>query len=329
MQGTMNYIDITEPGGPAVLQLKQGAIPATGAGELLIKVAAAGINRPDLLQRQGGYPPPAGASLIPGLEVAGVVAAVGTDVSEWRVGDQICALVNGGGYAEYVAVAASQCLPVPAGLTLVEAAALPETCFTVWSNVFDRARLKAGETLLVHGGAGGIGTTAIQMATLWGAKVIVTAGSDDKCHLCESLGAVRAINYRNEDFVEVVKAVTDGRGADVILDMVGGAYLQRNIKVAAVDGRIVSIAFLQGATASVNFMPVMLKRLTITGSTLRSRSTEVKAVIAANLREYIWPAIAAGKLRPVIDRVYPLADAATAHAHMESGELAGKLVLTI
>ena len=329
MNSLMNYIDITKPGGPDALTLKQGPRPVAAATELLIKVAAAGVNRPDLLQRQGGYPPPVDASPILGLEVAGTVAALGSDVVGWQVGDAVCALVNGGGYAEYVAVAAAQCLPVPAGLSLLEAAALPETCFTVWSNVFDRAGLKPGETFLVHGGAGGIGTTAIQMAAFYGARVFATAGSDDKCNLCQSLGAERAINYRNEDFVEVVKAVTNGRGVDVILDMVGGDYLQRNIKAAAVDGRIVNIAFLQGATAPVNFMPVMLKRLTLSGSTLRSRSAEVKAEIAAALREHIWPAVAAGKIRPVIDRTYPLAEAAAAHERMESGELAGKLVLTI
>jgi NADPH2:quinone reductase len=325
----MKYIDITEPGGPEVLQLQQGPTPEAAAGELLIKVEAAGVNRPDVIQRMGLYPAPPGASPIPGLEVAGTVAAIGAGVAGWNIGDQVCGLANGGGYAEYVAIPAGQCLPIPKGLSMVEAAALPETCFTVWTNVFDRAALKAGETLLIHGGAGGIGTTAIQMAVAMGATVYATAGDAEKCQACEALGVKRAINYREEDFVEVLKADTDKRGVDVILDMVGGEYLQRNINVAAQDGRIVNIAYLQGSVAEVNFMPVMLKRLTLSGSTLRPRSAEVKRAIADNLRLHIWPAIEAGKVKPLIDATFPLANATDAHSKMESGELIGKIVLTI
>lgn len=325
----MKYIDITEPGGPEVLQLREGPAPEAAAGELLIKVEAAGVNRPDVIQRLGLYPPPPDASPIPGLEVAGTVSAIGAGVEGWAVGDAVCGLANGGGYAEYVAIPAGQCLPIPAGLSMVEAAALPETCFTVWTNVFDRAALTAGETLLVHGGAGGIGTTAIQMAVAMGATVYATAGDVEKCQACQSLGVKRAINYREEDFVEVIKADTNKRGVDVILDMVGGEYLQRNIDVAAQDGRIVNIAFLQGPVAEVNFMPVMLKRLTLSGSTLRPRTAEVKAAIAANLRQHIWPAIEAGKIKPLVDATFPLAQAADAHSKMERGELIGKIVLTI
>ncbi|BFM14726.1 NAD(P)H-quinone oxidoreductase [Maricurvus nonylphenolicus] len=325
----MKYIDITQPGGPEVLQLQEGPAPEAAKGELLIKVEAAGVNRPDVIQRMGLYPAPPGASPIPGLEVAGTVAAVGEGVEGWAVGDQVCGLANGGGYAEYVTIPTGQCLPIPKGLSMVETAALPETCFTVWTNVFDRAALKKGETLLVHGGAGGIGTTAIQMAVAMGATVYATAGDAEKCQACETLGVKRAINYREEDFVEVIKADTDNRGVDVILDMVGGEYLQRNINVAAQDGRIVNIAFLQGPVAEVNFMPVMLKRLTLSGSTLRPRSADVKSAIADNLRQHIWPAIEAGKIKPLVDATFPLAQAADAHSKMESGELIGKIVLTI
>lgn len=325
----MRYIDIPTPGGPEALQLTEGDEPVAGEGELSIQVAAAGVNRPDVVQRMGLYPPPPGASPIPGLEVAGTVTAVGNGVSGWQVGDTVCALVNGGGYAEYVTAPASQCLPVPKGLSLTEAAALPETCFTVWSNVFDRAGLQPGESLLVHGGSSGIGTTAIQMAKALGVSVYVTAGSDDKCQACLSLGADLAINYREEDFVDVLKAATDGRGVDVILDMVGGDYIARNLKVAAMDGRIVNIAYLQGSKVEVNLMPVMLKRLTLTGSTLRPQAPEVKAAIARSLQERIWPAIETGAIKPVIARVFPLAEAAEAHRLMESSQHIGKIVLSM
>ncbi len=325
----MKYIDITEPGGPEVLQPAQGDKPSVVAGELLIKVAAAGINRPDVVQRMGLYPPPPGASPIPGLEVSGTVDAMGEGVEGWQVGDQVCGLANGGGYAEYVAIPAGQCLPIPKGLSLVEAAALPETCFTVWSNLFDRAGLKKGETLLVHGGAGGIGTTAIQMAVAMGVTVYATAGDAEKCAACENLGATRAINYREEDFVEVIMTETQMNGVNVILDMVGGDYLQRNINVAAQDGRIVNIAYLQGPKAEVNFLPVMLKRLTLTGSTLRPQTAAVKSAIANNLQQHIWPAIEAGQIKPQVDATFPLADAAEAHRKMESGQLIGKIVLTV
>ncbi|SFB73991.1 putative NAD(P)H quinone oxidoreductase, PIG3 family [Microbulbifer thermotolerans] len=325
----MRFIDLPEYGGPEVLQLSEGEKPRPAAGEVLIKVAAAGVNRPDIVQRKGLYPPPPGASPIPGLEVAGEVVAVGEGAARWHVGDRVCALTNGGGYADYVTVPAGQCLPVPQGLSPVEAAALPETFFTVWSNVFDRGRLQAGEVFLVHGGSSGIGTTAIQLASQFGARVFATAGSDDKCRACESLGAERAINYRAEDFVEVVRAATDERGADVILDMVGGDYIARNMKAAAMDGRIVNIAYLQGAKVQVNMLPVMLKRLILTGSTLRPRSAEEKAAIAQALEEKVWPLIEKGKIRPQVYATFPLPEAAEAHRLMESGAHVGKIVLTL
>jgi len=325
----MRYIDMDAPGDPEVLRLKAGDAPQLREDEVLIQVAAAGVNRPDIFQRQGSYPPPPGATPILGLEVSGKIAAVGKGADKQQVGDRVCALTNGGGYAEFVAVPATQCLPVPAGLSLVEAAALPETCFTVWSNVFDRARLQAGETFLVHGGAGGIGTTAIQMARAARARVFATAGSDEKCRACESLGAEKAVNYHQQDFVEVLKAATDGRGIDVILDMVGGDYIFRNIKLAAADGRIVQIAFLKGSKVEVNFMPVMLKRLILTGSTLRPRSAAIKASIAESLRTRVWPKIEAGEIRPQIAATFPLAEAAAAHRLMESNAPIGKIVLTI
>ncbi|MCX2778840.1 NAD(P)H-quinone oxidoreductase [Microbulbifer thermotolerans] len=325
----MRFIDLPEYGGPEVLQLSEGEKPRPAVGEVLIKVAAAGVNRPDIVQRKGLYPPPPGASPIPGLEVAGEVVAVGEGAARWHVGDRVCALTNGGGYADYVTVPAGQCLPVPQGLSPVEAAALPETFFTVWSNVFDRGRLQAGEVFLVHGGSSGIGTTAIQLASQFGARVFATAGSDEKCRACESLGAERAINYRAEDFVEVVRAATDERGADVILDMVGGDYIARNMKAAAMDGRIVNIAYLQGAKVQVNMLPVMLKRLILTGSTLRPRSAEEKAAIAQALEEKVWPLIEKGKIRPQVYATFPLPEAAEAHRLMESGAHVGKIVLTL
>ena len=325
----MKYIDITSPGAPEVLQLTEGPAPTPKEGEILVKVTAAGVNRPDVVQRQGGYPPPPGASHIPGLEVSGKVVSIGEGADRWQAGDRVCALVNGGGYAEYVTVPAAQCLPIPDGLDMVEAAALPETCFTVWSNVFDRAGLKAGETLLVHGGTSGIGTTAIQMAHALGGTVFTTAGSDAKCAACRQLGADLAINYKTRDFVNVILEETGKKGVDVILDMVGGEYISRNIKVAAMDGRIVNIAYLNGAKVAVNFMPVMMKRLMLTGATLRPRPTAEKAAIARALEDKVWPLIVSGEIRPVIHETFVLEDAAKAHAIMESSAHIGKLVLLV
>jgi len=325
----MTAIAIAEPGGPEVLQPRTILTPRPGAGEILVKVAAAGVNRPDVLQRKGGYPPPKGAPETPGLEIAGTVAAVGADAKRYGEGDAVCALVAGGGYAEYCVVAEANALPVPAGLSLTEAACLPETFFTVWTNVFDRGRLRQGETFLVHGGSSGIGTTAIMLAGAFGARVFATAGSDDKCGACLRLGAERAINYRTEDFVAVTRELTDSRGIDLILDMVGGDYIQRNIRAAADQGRIVQIAFLNGAKAEVDFTQVMIKRLTLTGSTLRIRTVAEKAAIAAQLEEKVWPLIALGRVRPQIHAQFPLADAAAAHALMESSSHIGKIVLTL
>lgn len=329
LPATMTAIAIREPGGPEVLEPREIATPEPGHGEILIKVAAAGVNRPDTIQRMGLYPPPPGSPETPGLEVAGEVAAIGPGVTLWKAGDKVCALVGGGGYAEYCIAHEAHALPVPKGLSMTEAAALPETFFTVWTNVFERGALKAGETFLIHGGTSGIGTTAIQLAHIFGAKVIATAGSAEKCAACEKLGADVAINYRERDFVEEVKRATDGRGADVILDMVGGDYIARNIQACAADGRIVSIAFLNGSTAEVNFMPVMLKRLTLTGSTLRPRSIEEKAALAAVLREKVWPLIEAGRVKPLVDTVFPLSEASKAHALMEKSSHIGKIVLTL
>ena len=329
MTETMTAIEITEPGGPEVLRPTERPRPAPGVSELLIEVAAAGVNRPDVLQRRGGYPPPPGASDIPGLEVAGTVAALGPGAHGWRLGDRVCALVTGGGYAEYCTAPTAQCLPVPEGFDMVQAAALPETFFTVWTNVFQRGRLQAGERFLVHGGSSGIGTTAIQIAAARGARVFATAGSADKCAACEKLGAERAINYRDEDFVAVVKDLTGGEGVDVILDMVGGDYIQRNIKALRTEGRIVFIAFLGGSKAEIDFLPLMLKRATITGSTLRPRSVEQKSVIADELRAEVWPLLDAGRIAPVIDSSYPLADAADAHRRIDDGDHIGKIVLTV
>jgi len=324
---TMNCVEIVEPGGPEVLKPTRRPVPKAAAGEVLIRIHAAGVNRPDVSQRTGRYAPPPGVTDIPGLEVAGEVAALGAGVTDWKLGDALCALVAGGGYAEYVAAPTPQCLPIPGKLGMVEAAALPETFFTVWSNIYDRAHLKPGETLLVHGGSSGIGTTAIQLAAKRGSRVIATAGSTEKCRVCEELGAERAVNYRDEDFVVAAKEFTDGRGVDVVLDMVGGDYIPRNIKAMAVDGRHVSIAFLGGSTAEVNFMPVMLKRLTLTGATLRPQSIERKGEIARALREHAWPLIAGGEIKPVIHATFPLAEAAEAHRLMESSRHIGKIVL--
>jgi len=324
---TMSCVEIAEPGGPEVLQPATRPVSEPGQGEVLIAVRAAGVNRPDCIQRQGHYAPPPGVTDIPGLEVAGVIAGWGKDVEGWNEGDEVCALVAGGGYAQYVVAPAPQCLTIPGDLGMVEAAALPETCFTVWSNVFERARLQPGETLLVHGGSSGIGTTAIQMASRMGSRVITTAGSDEKCRVCEELGAERAVNYKQEDFVEAVEDFTDGQGVNVILDMVGGDYLPRNIKALAPDGRHVSIAFLKGSKVEVNFMPVMLKRLTLTGSTLRPQPVERKGEIAQALKEKVWPLIAAGKIKPVIHATFPLSKASEAHEMMESSQHIGKIML--
>jgi len=325
----MTAVEIAQPGGPEVLRPVTRPTPALGSRDVLIAVAAAGVNRPDLMQRQGRYAPPPGASDIPGLEVAGRVVARGKDVEEWQEGDQVCALVAGGGYAEYCAAPAPQCLPVPKGLDFVQAAALPETVFTVWTNVFERGRLSAGETLLVHGGASGIGTTAIQMARARGVRVFATAGTREKCAACEKLGAERAIDYSREDFAAVVAELTAGRGVDVILDMVGGDYLPRNLASLATDGRLVQIAFLKGPRAEIDLMTVMHRRLTLTGSTLRPRSIEEKGQIARAVRENVWPQIEKGEVRPVLHATFPLAAAAEAHRALESGTHVGKIVLTV
>ena len=325
----MICVEIRAPGPPEVLTLIERADPIAGPGEVLIDVAAAGVNRPDVMQRRGAYPPPPGASDIPGLEVAGTIVSVGDGVRSWQAGDQVCALVSGGGYATRCVAPALQCLPVPASLDLSDAAALPETFFTVWSNVFDRGHLRAGESALFHGGSSGIGTTAIQLAAARGVRVFATAGSDDKCRACEELGAERAINYRTRDFVEDIRALTAGRGVDLVLDIVGGSYVARNLSVLAMDGRLVQIGLMEGdPTAAVDFRRVLGRRLTITGSTLRPRSVDEKGQIAAALRRDVWPLVERGVVRPVVYRTFPLADAAAAHRLMESSEHVGKIVLT-
>jgi len=325
----MRFINISEHGGPEVMEIKEGETPDPGKGEVLIRVHAAGVNRPDVMQRQGLYAPPPGASPILGLEVSGEVVATGNDVSAWSVADRVCALTNGGGYAEYVAVPAGQCLPVPAGLPVEEAAALPETFFTVWANVFDRAGLKPGESFLVHGGSSGIGTAAIQMAKSLGSKVFTTAGSAEKCAACQSLGADVAVNYTEQDYVKVLKEATDGQGVDVILDMVGGDYVARNLELAAVDGRIASISFLRGSQVEIDMMQILRKRLTVTGSTLRPRSAEAKAGIAEKLRAQIWPLIEIGEIKPLIAARFPLADVVESHKLMESSKHIGKIILMV
>ena len=326
----MRCIEIEQPGGPEVLRPAERRDPEPAAGELLIEVAAAGVNRPDVLQRQGAYPPPPGASDIPGLEVAGRVAAVGSGVSGWRTGDPVCALVAGGGYASRCVAPAPQCLPVPAGLTLVEAAALPETCFTVWTNVFERGGLRAGDTALFHGGTSGIGTTAIQLAAARGARAIATAGSDEKCAACLAFGAEHAINYRTTDFVAAVLAHTEGRGVDVVLDIMGGAYVARNLAALAMDGRLVQIGLMAGEPlATVDLRRLLGRRLTLTGSTLRARSVEEKGRIAAALLREVWPLVAARRVLPRVAATFPLADAADAHRLMESSTHIGKIVLVL
>ncbi|WP_289043955.1 NAD(P)H-quinone oxidoreductase [uncultured Aliiroseovarius sp.] len=326
MTDTMRAIEITEPGGPEVLQLSEQPIPTPGPGEILIRVAFAGVNRPDALQRAGSYAPPPTASPLPGLEASGEVVALGDGVSQWAVGDKVCALLPGGGYAEYVTTPAAHALRVPNGMGMKEAACLPETFFTVWSNVFMRGGLQAGERFLVHGGSSGIGTTAIQLANAFGARVFTTAGTDEKCAVCRDLGAERAINYKTEDFVEVMKL--EG-GPNLILDMVGGDYIARNIKSLAVDGRMVHIAFLSGPKAEINFAMIMAKRLTITGSTLRPQSDLAKARIADDLAEKVWPLLDEGRVAPVMDHTFLLEDAAKAHTRMETSQHIGKIVLEV
>ena len=325
----MRCIEISTPGEPEVLKPSERPDPVVRDGELLIAVEAAGVNRPDILQRRGQYQPPPGASDIPGLEVAGTVAALGGGVSNWEIGDRVCALVSGGGYATLCVAPAPQCLPMPAPLDFVAAAAIPETFFTVWTNVFDRGRLRSGETALFHGGSSGIGTTAIQLAAARGARVFATAGSDEKCRAIEALGAARGINYRSEDFATVVKELTGGRGVDLILDIVGADYFARNIAALAVDGRLVEIGLMGGKTiASVDLGAVLRRRLTVTGSTLRARTVAEKGAIAEALRREVWPLLDAGRVTPVIDRTFPLDAAAAAHRLMESSEHIGKIVLT-
>jgi putative PIG3 family NAD(P)H quinone oxidoreductase len=324
---TMTVIEAKEPGGPEVLVPGTRPVPEPGQGEVLIEVAAAGINRPDVLQRQGLYPPPKGASDLLGLEVAGKVVARGFGASRFKDGDLICALVNGGGYAEFAVAPEATTLLVPQGLNLTEAAALPETVFTVWHNVFERAALQPGEWLLVHGGTSGIGTTAIQIGTALGAKVIVTVGSADKARAAEALGAVRAVNYREEDFVEVVRESTGGHGANVVLDMVGGDYIERDLKAAALDGRIVQIAFLKGSKVELDLMRLMMRRLTLTGSTLRGQPPEAKARMAKAIEERVWPLIAQGKFKPVMDSTFMLEQAADAHRRIDAANHIGKIVL--
>ena len=324
----MTAIDINPPGGPEALVPHTLPVPSPGTGEVLIKVAAAGVNRPDILQRSGNYPPPPGAPDTPGLEVAGTVAATGPGATRYQIGDKVFALVAGGGYAEFCVAPEPQTLPVPGALSMEEAAGVPETFFTVWTNVFQRARLAPGETLLVHGGASGIGTTAVMLATALGSRVFATAGNADKCARVESLGAERAINYREEDFQTVIRELTGKRGVDVILDMVGGDYLPKNLACLALEGRLVNVAYMKGSKIEVDFLPVMLKRLTITGSTLRPRTVEQKAVIAEELEARVWPLLATGRVKPIIDATFPLAQAADAHRHLEAGEHVGKVILT-
>ncbi|MHB8475620.1 MAG: NAD(P)H-quinone oxidoreductase [Steroidobacteraceae bacterium] len=325
----MTVVEIAAPGGPEQLKPAKRAVPKPGNQEVLVRVAAAGVNRPDVMQRQGRYPPPAGASDLPGLEVAGEIVALGANVPGLSIGDKVTALLAGGGYAEYAVAAAPLCLPVPDGISMEEAAAIPETFFTVWTNLFDRGRCKAGDNVLVHGGTSGIGTTAIQLAAAWGARVFATAGSDEKARACERLGAARGINYRTEDFVEVIRAATAGAGIDVTLDMVAGSYVARNLEIAALEGRVVTISLLGGSRAEVNMGVILTKRLTLTGSTLRSRTVAQKADVADGVRKNVWPLLAAGRVRPVIHATFPLAEASEAHRLMETSNHIGKIVLRV
>jgi len=325
----MRHVVAREPGPPGVLTLTDGAVPKPKAGEVLIEVAAAGVNRPDCLQRAGAYPPPPDASPIIGLEVAGKIVACGEGVTDWRVGDSVCALTPGGGYAEYCATPAGFCLPIPSGLTTIEAASLPETLFTVWNNLVDRGHLRRGETALIHGGTSGIGLTAIQIARHFGATAIVTAGSDEKAKFCLSAGAAHAINYRTQDFVAEIARITDKRGVDIVLDMVGGDYIEKNLRCLALEGRLVIIAFLHGSRVELDWRHIMLRRLTVTGSTLRASPQERKIAIAQALRREVWPAIESGEVKTVVHQVFPLAEAAAAHALMESSAHIGKIVLAV
>ncbi len=325
----MTVVAISSPGGPRALKPELRPVPEPGAGEVLVRVRAAGVNRPDVIQRMGDYPPPPGASDLPGLEVSGEIVAIGPETPRWRMGERVVALTNGGGYAEFVSVHGSNVLPLPHGFTFTEGAGLPETFFTVWHNVFQRGGLQEGDTLLVHGGSSGIGTTAIQLGKAFGARVVATAGTAEKCEACARLGADRVVNYREEDFVAATRELTGGRGANVILDMVGGSYIERNYSAAATDGRIVQIGFLGGAKAEVNFTRLMLKRLVHTGSTLRSQSIEVKAGIARELEEQVWPLLAERRIAPVMDMIFPLKDAWRAHERMEEGPHIGKIVLDV
>ncbi|WP_417832512.1 NAD(P)H-quinone oxidoreductase [Terasakiella sp.] len=329
IEQTMKCVEIREPGGPDVLTMTERNVPVAGAGEILVKVASAGVNRPDVIQRKGLYPPPPGASDLLGLEISGEVVALGEGVTNVSVGDTVCALTNGGGYAQYCVVPAEQCLPIPSGLTMEEAAAVPETFFTVWFNLYLQGGLRPGQTLLVQGGSSGIGTTAIQMATALGVTVFTTAGNDAKCQACRDLGASLAINYKDKDFVEVIKEATNGKGVDMILDMVGGDYISRHIKCLAKKGRLINIAYLQGSKAEVNFMSVMMKQLTITGSTLRQQPLEIKKQIAEQLRETVWPLIESGKVKPVLFKSFAMNEAAAAHELMESSQHIGKIVLNV
>lgn len=322
---SMRAIEISRPGGPEVLRTGEREVPRPGDGDVLVRVAGAGVNRPDVLQRLGKYPPPPGASPIPGLEISGTI--VESRSARWSTGDVVCALVAGGGYAEYCTVPAEQCLPVPQGISIEHAAAIPETFFTVWTNLFDRGRLRFGETVLIHGGTSGIGTTAIQLATASGAVVIATAGSDEKCDACRRLGASRAINYHTEDFVAAAADATHNSGVDVVLDIIGGDYTARNLECLRLNGRLLQIGLLGGAHATVNLSPILQKRLTITGSTLRARSPQEKGAIARSLHEHVWPLFAAGRVRPIVSATYPLAAAADAHRALEAGHVIGKLVL--
>jgi putative PIG3 family NAD(P)H quinone oxidoreductase len=324
----MIAIAITKPGGPDVLQPIELAVPRPASREVLIRVAAAGVNRPDLMQREGRYPPPPGATDIPGLEVSGTIASCGADVTRWRDGDEVCALVSGGGYAEYCVAPDVQCLPVPKGVDLVDAGGIPETFFTVWMNVFDRGHLREGESFLVHGGASGIGTTAIQMTRAFGARVFATAGTDEKCRACEQIGAERAINYRKDDFVAALLDLTGGRGIDVILDMVGAPYFSRNVDLLATEGRLLQIAVMHGAKAEINLVRLLRQRLTVTGSVLRARSIEEKGAIARALEREVWPLVEAGRIRPIVYATFALRKAADAHRLMESGSHIGKILLT-
>jgi putative PIG3 family NAD(P)H quinone oxidoreductase len=325
----MLAIEITHPGGPEVLVPVDRPVPSIGSGEVLVKVAAAGINRPDVLQRQGRYPPPPGVTDIPGLEVAGTIEAVGSAVTAWHTGDRVCALVSGGGYAEFCAVPAPQCLPAPRGMDVTHAAAIPETTFTVWTNVFERGRLAPGESILIHGGSSGIGTTAIQLARALGARVFATAGSPEKCAACEALGAERAVNYHEVDFVAAIKESTNGRGVDVVLDMVAGDYVQRNIDVLAMDGRLVMIGRQGGVKSEIDIMPILRKRLILTGSTLRTRSVEEKGALAHAVHQHVWPLFESDAVRVIVHQTFPLRDAAAAHRLMESGAHVGKIVLQV